>query len=381
MLVDDNMVNLTMGKNMLKDSYEVYAIPSAAKLFEILKNVTPDLILLDILMPEMDGYEAIRRLKADGATSDIPVVFLTSQNDEGSELEGLCLGAIDYVTKPFSGPLLIKRIENHLLIASQKKKLMHYNDKLQEMVRQKTEQVIELQSAIISTVADLVEFRDNMTGGHVMRTTRYLKILVDVLIRENICPDETSSWDLGFLIPSAQLHDVGKIAISDAILNKPGKLTDDEYNIMKNHVLAGVSAIERMEKTTNQHEFLQYSRTIAGTHHEKWDGTGYPYGLSGHGIPLEGRLMAIADVYDALVSNRPYKKPMPAHEAEKIIISGKGSHFDPQLVDVFQKVAGSFAEVMGDSGLPANETGIIQLVGRSVFQEENDEEKNYVAGF
>jgi putative two-component system response regulator len=381
MLVDDNMANLAIGKAMLKEAYEVFAIPSAEKLFKILEHVAPDLILLDILMPEMDGYETIRRLKADVVTAEIPVIFLTSQNDEGSELEGLGLGAIDYVTKPFSAPLLLKRIENHLLIASQKKELMHYNDKLQEMVRQKTEQIIELQSAIISTVADLVEFRDNMTGGHVMRTTTYLKILVDELIRENICPDETSSWDLDFLIPSAQLHDVGKIAISDAILNKPGKLTDDEYNIMKNHVLVGVSAIERMEKTTNQHEFLRYSRTIAGTHHEKWDGTGYPYGLSGHDIPLEGRLMAIADVYDALVSNRPYKKPMPVHEAEKIIISGRGSHFDPLLVDVFQKVADSFAEVTRNCGSPPNETGIVQLVEKSVFQENNNEEKSYVAGF
>jgi putative two-component system response regulator len=345
MLVDDNMANLAMGKNMLKDAYEVYAIPSAAKLFEILEHVTPDLILLDIMMPEMDGYEAIRQLKADSNRADIPVIFLTSKTDERSELEGLSLGAIDYVAKPFSAPLLLKRIENHLLIVSQRKELKNYNDNLQEMVRSKTGQVVALQNAVLSTVAEMVEFRDNMTGGHVTRTQMYLDLLVNTLLNEKIYADEVSSWDLDFLVPSAQLHDVGKVAISDAILNKPGKLTPEEFEEMKKHVTIGVEAIDRIAKKTRGHAFLRHARVIAGTHHEKWDGSGYPAGLREREIPLEGRLMAIADVYDALISKRPYKQPLSAREAERIIEAGRGTHFDPVLIDVFRMVSAYFAVI------------------------------------
>ncbi|MDR0671098.1 MAG: response regulator [Oscillospiraceae bacterium] len=345
MLVDDNMANLSIGKSMLKSIYEVYPLPSAAKLFEILKNVTPDLILLDIEMPEMDGYTAIRKLKSDEKMADIPVIFLTSKIDKDSELEGLRLGAIDYVTKPFSAPLLLKRIENHLLIVSQKKELKHYNDNLQEMVRQKTAQVVELQNAVLSTVAEMVEFRDGLTGGHVIRTQKYLKLLLDELLEENIYQEEVSGWDLDFLLPSAQLHDVGKIAISDLILNKPGRLTPEEFEEMKNHASVGVDVIRRIEQTTAENAFLHHAKIIAGTHHEKWDGSGYPAGLRGKEIPLEGRLMAIADVYDALISARPYKKPFSVEEAERIIDEGKGAHFDPTLVMVFHKVARQFAEI------------------------------------
>jgi putative two-component system response regulator len=345
MLVDDNMANLTMGKTMLKNLYEVYAVPSAAKLFELLAKVTPDLILLDIIMPEMDGYEAIRRLKADPALADIPVIFLTSKNDERSELEGLSLGAIDYIGKPFSAALLLRRVENHLLIVAQKKALKNYNDNLQEMVRRKTAQIFELQNAVLSTVADMVEFRDDATGGHVARTQMYLELLVDKMQNERIYAGEIAAWDADFLTPSAQLHDVGKIAISDAILNKPGKLTQEEFAQMQKHVPIGVEAIDRIAQKTAEHAFLSHARTIAGTHHEKWDGSGYPAGLRGRDIPLEGRLMAIADVYDALISPRPYKQPIATGEAERIIIEGRGVHFDPALVDVFQAVADSFADI------------------------------------
>jgi putative two-component system response regulator len=345
MLVDDNMANLAIGKNMLKNSYEVYAIPSAAKLFETLRHVTPDMLLLDIMMPETDGYEAIRLLKADARWADIPVIFLTSKTDEGSELEGLSLGAIDYVTKPFSAPLLLKRIENHLLLVSQKKELKNYNENLQKMVCQKTAQIIELQNAVLSTVAEMLEFRDNMTGEHITRTQMYLEVLVNTLLTEKIYVSEVSAWNLDFLIPSAQLHDVGKIAISDAILNKPGKLTPEEFEEMKKHVSIGVSAIEKIAKKTAEHAFLLHARTIAGTHHEKWDGSGYPKGLRETEIPLEGRLMAIADVYDALISQRPYKKPVPLEEAERIIEAERGTHFDPVLIDVFRLVKGHFAEI------------------------------------
>jgi putative two-component system response regulator len=345
MLVDDNLANLVMGKNMLKEAYEVYTIPSGAKLFEVIERVIPALILLDVMMPEMDGYEAIQILKKNPRWSDIPVIFLTSMDDEKSELVGLSLGAIDYVHKPFSAPLLLKRIENHLLLVKQKKELKNYNDNLQEMVDLKTAQIYELQNAVLSTVAEMVEFRDNLTGGHVMRTQKYLKLLVDKMLEEKIYHKEVLSWNLNFLIPSAQLHDVGKIAISDSILNKAGKLTKEEFEEMKNHVAFGVSAIDRISNMTIEHAFLQHAGIFAGTHHEKWDGSGYPKGLKAEQIPLEGRLMAIADVYDALISKRSYKEPMPVEQAEKIIVSNRDTHFDSALVEVFLMVADKFAQV------------------------------------
>jgi putative two-component system response regulator len=345
-IVDDNLVNLTAGKNIMKMFYEVYPLPSAEKLFGLLKHVTPDLILLDIEMPEMDGYTAIKRLKSEASFADIPVIFLTAKDDEDSELEGLNLGAVDYVRKPFSASLLIKRVETHLLLASQKKELLRINSNLTETVFKKSEQVFNLENAVLNIVAELVEFRDSVTGGHVSRTQGYLRFLIDKLIEENIYHDEVSIWDLDFLLPSAQLHDVGKIAIGDVILNKPDKLTLDEFNEMKKHVIFGVEAIENIEKITPEHEFLQYAKIIAGTHHEKWDGTGYPFGLRGRNIPLEGRLMAIADVYDALISKRPYKKPIPPVEAALIIEEGRGKHFDPVLVDIFNMVSDKFAKIV-----------------------------------
>ena len=342
-LVDDNKANLTMGKEMLKERYEVYTVLSAARLFEIIEKVRPALILLDVVMPGMDGYEAIRILKADRRWSDIPVIFLTSNSDEVSELEGLALGAIDYVYKPFSAPLLLQRIENHLLIVSQRRELQNYNDNLQDMVHAKTLEVFSLQNAILTTLAEMVEFRDTLTGGHVARTQKYLKLLLDKMAGERLYHDEVSKWDLELLLHSAQLHDVGKIGISDAILNKPGKLTPEEYEEMKRHVEFGVRAIERISLKTPEHAFLRHAAVFAGTHHEKWDGTGYPNRLKGLAIPLEGRLMAIADVYDALISKRPYKDPMPAEKAKGIIVEGAGSHFDAALVDIFLKVSDKFA--------------------------------------
>jgi putative two-component system response regulator len=249
------------------------------------------------------------------------------------------------VAKPFSAPLLLKRIENHLLIVHQKAELSNFNDNLQKLVDKKTEQVLDLQNAVISTVAEMVEFRDNLTGGHVTRTQRYLKLLVDTMIDQKIYLDEVLKWDLNFFIQSAQLHDVGKIAISDAILNKPGRLTQEEFEEMKKHVLFGVEAINKIVLKTNEHQFLHHAAVFVGTHHEKWDGTGYPYKLSGFQIPLEGRLMAIADVFDALISKRPYKEPMPAEVAFKIIQDGAGTHFDAELIKIFNLVTDQFEEI------------------------------------
>ncbi|MCL1849517.1 MAG: response regulator [Clostridiales bacterium] len=351
-IVDDNMTNLDMGKRMLGIFYQVIPAPSAQKMFEALEKVLPDLILLDIEMPEMDGYQAIMKLKADPRYVDIPVIFLTARTDVDSELESFDLGAVDYVTKPFSAPLLIKRIAKELLIVDQRHEVMaaqaelkDYADNLAVMVKDKTAEVVELQTAILTTVADLVEFRDKLTGGHVTRTCRYLKAMADEMVKMGVYSEEVAEWDMEVFVSSAQLHDVGKIAISDLILNKPDKLTDEEFEIMKTHVTAGVDAIERIANHTERHSFLNHALRIAGTHHEKWDGTGYPIGLKGTGIPLEGRLMAIADVYDALISPRPYKKAFSHEEACEIIEGDAGRHFDPELVDVFRNIEWEFAQI------------------------------------
>jgi putative two-component system response regulator len=347
-LVDDNEINLSAGKDMLKDRYTVYPMPSAEILFDVLEKVAPDMILLDIEMPGMNGYEAIRKLKEDPRRREIPVIFITAKADEGSELDGLSLGAADYITKPFSAPLLLKRIETHLISAEQKRQLRELNGNLEELVQQKTLKVLKLQNTILNTMADMVEFRDKVTGGHVCRTQAYLKILVNELLRRGIYAGEVSGWDLDHLIRSAQLHDLGKIAISDLILNKSDALSPAEFEEIKRHVEIGVQAIKKIEAEADEHEhsFLRLALRRASGHHEKWDGTGYPGGLKGEEIPLEARLMAIADVYDALISRRPYKEPLSANEARDYIIRGSGTQFDPALVEVFAGVADRFTGVV-----------------------------------
>jgi putative two-component system response regulator len=345
MLVDDDITNLTVGKNALIEKYDVFTIPSGEKLFNLLEKVIPDLILLDVDMPEMNGYDVIRGLKKQEKTSAIPVIFLTAQTDDGSELQGLSLGAIDYIAKPFSPLLLLKRIEVHLLVESQQRELKDYNTNLQNMVREKTREVVSLQNAILRTVAELVESRDAITGSHIERTERYLKILVEALKGDRRRQEEIAHWDTDILFRSAQLHDVGKIAIKDDILFKPEKLSDEEFEEMKKHTTFGVQVIEKIGESTSERIFLEHAKIFAGTHHEKWDGSGYPKGLKGEEIPLQGRLMAIVDVYDALLSERPYKKAFTHDEAVAIISGNSGIHFDPELVDLFLSVSDKFASI------------------------------------
>jgi len=344
-IVDDNLTILTAIKNMLKPYYEVYPISSAAKMLDLLEKVAADLILLDVEMPEIDGYDAIRILKNSHNYKDIPVIFVTAMSSEKNEMEGLELGAVDYVYKPFVAPLLLRRIETHLSLAEHKRELQELNAVIQKKLIIKIGEVFDLQTSILNIVAGMVESRDDTTGGHIHRIQKYLRCLIDGMIRTNKYSDEIYSWNMDFVLPSSQLHDVGKIAISDTILNKPGKLTDEEYEIMKTHAQIGMEAICRMEKNTSDSSFLEHAKKFAGTHHEKWDGSGYPNGLGGTDIPLEGRLMAIADVYDALVSTRPYKDPFSPDKAAEIIRGSRGTHFDPKLVEAFNTVSDQFAAI------------------------------------
>jgi putative two-component system response regulator len=332
-IVDDNDTNLMAAKTALDGTYKTFALPSAEKMFKLLEKITPDLILLDVDMPEMDGFQAMTALKSDEKLKPIPVIFLTAKNDTETEIRGFEMGALDFINKPFSAPVLIKRIETHI--------------ETDRLIKESQQAVRDIHNATISVIADVVESRDKVTGGHIERTQAYLEILVNALLRAGIYVNEISNWDRNLLLPSAQLHDVGKINVSDLVLNKPGKLTDEEFNLIKHHCEDGERIIDEIIGKTKDDGFLRHAKKFAGYHHEKWNGTGYPRGLKEEAIPLEGRIMAIADIYDALVSERPYKKPFSHEEAVDIIKQGVGTHFDPKIVEAFMTVLEDFkAEAM-----------------------------------
>ena len=333
-VVDDVDTNLSAAKDALKEQYRVMTLPSAVKMFALIEKITPDLILLDIEMPDIDGFEALHRLKENTLLADIPVIFLTSMTDPAVEAHGFELGVVDFVTKPFSSPVLLNRIKTHLSI-----------DKI---IRERTAKLQRFQNAMIFGFADLVESRDQNTGGHIERTTKYIKILMDAMLEQGIYIDEICDIDFELFISSARLHDVGKISISDMILNKPGKLTDEEFDIMKTHASEGERNIDKIVSYMGDDEaFLQNAKLFAGYHHERWDGKGYPHGLAGMEIPLQGRVMAFADVYDALVSERPYKKPFTHDEAIRLIMDNAGTQFDPEIAEVFYSVRDGIESVAG----------------------------------
>jgi len=351
-IVDDNLTNLTVAKKMLKTFYQVIPASSAAALFETLETVTPNLILLDIEMPEMDGYETIKILKADSRWKDIPVFFLSVRDDSESEVEGFDQGASDYVTKPFSAPILLKRIEKELLIVKQKQELLDSQSELQyhlenlvNLVETKAETVNKMQNAVFNTVIDMVEFRDKYTGGHIARTGQYLKALLEEMQKKDVYTDIISEWDMVTVLTAAKLYDIGKIAVSDTLLGKTAKFTDDEFEHMKSHVTAGVDAIERIVKKVGDEDFFNHAIKMAGTHHENWDGSGYPIGLREQNIPLEGRLLAIAGAYDALISERYHKDALSHEKACEIIEEGSGKQFDPALVKVFLGIKDQFVRI------------------------------------
>jgi putative two-component system response regulator len=329
-VVDDSDTNLSMAEEALDRLYRVMTMPSAAKMFSLLGKITPDLILLDIEMPEMDGFEALNRLKSESLWANIPVVFLTGRTDAAVEVHGFEIGAVDFITKPFSAPVLINRIKTHL--------------EIDELIRERTAQLNRLQNSIVSVLANIVESRDKGTGGHIERTSAYIKILINEMKKRGIYADIISSWDIEKIISSARMHDLGKISITDLIVNKPGKLTDDEYDIMKTHALEGEKIIDKIIAQTGEGDFLRNARLFAGSHHERWDGKGYPNKLKGEEIPLQGRIMAIVDVYDALVSERPYKNAFTDEEAVSIIMENAGTHYDPKIAEVFFEIRDLFKE-------------------------------------
>ena len=360
--VDDQPDNLLILEDYLGRDYAVMTFGRGQQLIDYFTSGgQADLILLDVVMPMPDGYTLCRWLKAGPLTRDIPVMFLTSLEGATDEAFALSLGAEDFIHKPLSQAVVLARVRNHLLLAQARKSLQDQNRTLEQMVEERTRkiqeqsdelarrsgQIIAAQSATISAFCSLVEARDNETGNHILRTQHYMLALCEVM---RVSPNhalELSDENITQIFKSAPLHDIGKVAIPDHILLKPGKLDPAEWEVMKRHAEVGAAALAAAQGEIGDANtsFLEYARVIALTHHERWDGSGYPHGLAGTDIPLAGRMMAVADVYDALISRRIYKPPLSHDAAIAIMVSERGRHFDPEIIDRMLTVSGRFADI------------------------------------
>lgn len=326
LVVDDTPDNIHVLGGVLSGQYVVRAARSGNQALKIASRTPrPDIILLDIMMPEMDGYEVCKRLKADPLTSNIPVIFVTAKDDIKDEEYGFTVGAVDYITKPISPLIVLARVKTHLQLFDQ-------NRELNRLVEMRTSELNETRLHIIHQLGKAAEYKDNETGLHVVRMALFAKLIAEAY-------GGNEDW-VNTLFNAAPMHDIGKIGIPDRILKKQGKLDAEEWEIIKQHPQIGASILGEHESP-----LLQMSRDIALTHHEKWDGSGYPYGLAGEEIPLEGRIVALADVFDAITSVRPYKKAWSIEEAIKHMNEQTGIHFDPKLMPLFHQVLPSILEI------------------------------------
>jgi putative two-component system response regulator len=323
LVVDDNIANLKYARSQLSDSYKVSMAKSGEQCLAMAVKTSPDLILLDIEMPGMDGFETMGRLKAHDILSRIPVIYLTANRDPETEVRALESGAVDFVTKPFEKDILLHRISLHM-------SFNRYQQELEGTVK-------ELEDSMVASFSGLIECRDGNTGGHVTRTRDDVNRLGGLLLDKGLYAEDLDRKELKLITRAAPLHDIGKIGVSDSILLKPGKLDPEEYERMKLHTVIGASIIERMYRRAPTQRYLSYGKKIAESHHEKWNGRGYPAGLRGQDIPLCSRIMAVADVYDALVEDRIYRPALPHETALSIILGERGELFDPVLVDVFSE--------------------------------------------
>ena len=347
LVVDDTPDNIALLSTLLKDRYKVRAANNGERALAIAAGQPrPDLILLDIMMPGMDGYEVCERLKVDPHTADIPVIFLTAKVQVEDEEFGLRLGAVDYITKPISPPIVLARVETHLTLKRARQFLQDRNAYLEAEVWRRSREVMAIQEVTIMAMASLAETRDNATGNHIRRTQHYVRVLAQHLRHHPRFAAALNDETIELLFKSAPLHDIGKVGIPDRILLKPGRLTPDEFEIMKTHAALGRDAIAAAERYLDTPDsFLRFAREIAYSHQEKWDGSGYPEGLWGEQIPLSARLMAVADVYDALISRRIYKPALPHEQAVAMIREGRDQHFDPDIVDAFLECAEQFRTI------------------------------------
>ncbi len=347
LVVDDTPDNLTLMNNLLKDDYHVKIASSGEKALKIAASDSPpDLILLDIMMPGMDGFEVCRRLKHDPNSINIPVIFLTAKAEEEDETKGLELGAVDYITKPISPPIVMARVKNHLALKAMADFLYDQNEFLELEVAKRTLEVMAIQDVTILAMTSLAETRDSDTGNHIRRTQFYVKALAERLRNHPRFAWFLTEANINMLFKSAPLHDIGKVGIPDRILLKPGRFEPHEFEIMKTHTTLGRDAIVHAETTLGTNvDFLSFAKDIALSHQEKWDGSGYPQGLSGDDIPIAARLMAVADVYDALISRRVYKEGMPHEKAVQIMVDGRGTHFDADMFDAFIEIQEEFRAI------------------------------------
>ncbi len=350
LVVDDTPENLQLMNALLREHYRVRLANNGATGLELARQEPlPDLILLDIMMPGLDGYQVCERLKDDGATRAIPVIFLTAMNQDADQEEGFRRGCVDYITKPVSPPVLLARVATHVSLKRSSDLLADSNRRLREEVERQTHEVQKVQEVTILAMASLAETRDNETGMHIRRTQNYVKVLAQELHRQSPYGADLDEEVIDLLYKSAPLHDIGKVGIPDGILLKPGKLNSDEFQLMKTHALLGARIIASAEQLLDTpSSFLRFAREIAHHHHENWDGSGYPDGLAGAAIPLSARLMAVADVYDALISKRCYKLPFSHEQACAFIEGEEGRKFDPVVVQAFRRLADQFAAIAAE---------------------------------
>ena len=347
LIVDDTPANIAQLRGLLKGIYKIKIANNGFQALRIMEgNPAPDLVLLDIMMPEMDGYSVCERLRANLSTQDIPIIFLTAKSEISDETKGLSMGAVDYITKPISPPIVLARVRNHLMLKDAQDSLKQQNELLEEKIEERTRKLGQLQDVIMVAMGALAEARDPETGNHIRRTQHYVKLLATRLRNHHRFTHFLTPETITLLYKTAPLHDIGKVGVPDHILLKPGRLTAEEFEEMKLHTVYGRNALVAAESVMNeQADFLELAKEIVYSHQEKWDGSGYPEGLAGEAIPISARLMAVADVYDALISLRVYKPALPHDKAVAIICKGKGSHFDPDMVEAFLEVADDFYSV------------------------------------
>ena len=345
-IVDDVADNIQVAISHLQElgCAFAYALSGEQALARI-AVVKPQLILMDVMMPGLSWFDTVIRLRQNPYVSSIPIIFLTARADAEDVVRGFNLGGVDYITKPFKGMELRSRVRNHL-------ELYAYRTQLTAMVEERTYAIEQLKDVIIEAMGEMAEYRDRETGGHIRRTMEYVRLLAETVALNGHYTDLLTREYIAILYKSAPLHDIGKVAIPDGILLKPGRLTPDEYTIMKNHTIYGEEIISKLEQMAGQNTaFLKCAKDISGGHHERFDGSGYPRGLKGTAIPLAGRLMTLADIYDALVCKRVYKPALPHSRAVEIITQENEGAFDPVLVeallhvqDEFQAIARRFAD-------------------------------------
>ncbi|MBU6260884.1 MAG: two-component system response regulator [Burkholderiales bacterium] len=347
LIVDDNPENLTVLGELLVSRYTVRAANSGLRALQLARQAPlPDLILLDVMMPNMNGYEVLEQLRAAPETSEIPVIFITAMNSAGEEEHGLAAGAVDYITKPLSPAVALARVRTHLELRQARVRLQDINAGLEAEVAARMRENLSIQDVTIRALARLAETRDNETGNHILRTQQYVGALARRVAQHPRFAAELDEQTIALMAKSAPLHDIGKVGIPDQVLLKPGKLTPEEWAVMKTHAQLGADAIERAEADAQTPvKFLLYAKQVALRHHERWDGSGYPGGLAGEAIPLAARLMALADVFDALISRRVYKAPLPLAETRRIMAAERGRHFDPDLLDAFLEGFDEFADI------------------------------------